>query len=133
MPDKYVRFAVVSRKRRNAKYDGLFVAAYELARGNSISPATREELNELLAWFQENLNIPKRFNKGGGKGYYRRETRGLSWFKPEANEHLTKAQRLGVLLGRAGVPVLQYQASRVGYIVYEDDHLVAAEPFADLT
>jgi hypothetical protein len=83
----------------------------------------------LLAWFENNLAVPHRFNRSKSKGYYRRKASGVSWLKPTASEHLVKLRALASILKDHGHEVSQVTTDRPGYVVFEDDHQVIAEPF----
>ena len=48
---KYIRFTVQPRKGKWAAEDGIFVAAYALARGDELTAAARDHLVDLLTWF----------------------------------------------------------------------------------
>ena len=109
--------------------EGVFGAAHDLCRGTLISIADRHSLEGLLSWFGDNLATPKRFNRSKSKGYYRRRTGGVSWFKPTAVEHITKMRALIAILEENGYRVFQITTNRPGYVVFEDDHQVVAEPF----
>ena len=109
--------------------EGVFGAAYELRDGTLISASDRQSLEDLLAWFKANLAIPARFNSSKSKGYYRRRTAGRSWLKPTAGEHIVKMRALIVILENNGYQVSQIITDRPGYVVFEDDHQVVAEPF----
>ena len=65
------------------------------------------------------------------KGFYRRNTRGIAWFKDCATEHLARMQEMKTLLEQYGHPVVMLSESRVGYLIYEDAFQVVAEPFSD--
>ena len=111
---------------------GFFSVAYEMERLPELDQHTLGRLEETLHWFRQNLPIPARFNRSKSKGFYRRTaTRGLSWFKPTAEEHLAKAFALAALLEENGYAVEVLRTSRPGYIVYEDQYQVVAEPFSD--
>jgi hypothetical protein len=129
---KYIRFTVEPRKGKRVAEDGIFVAAYALSRGNELTAAAFDHLVDLLTWFSSNLAAPPRFNRSGGKGWHRRDTRGLSWFKPEASEHIAKIRELVAFLEQHDIYTRQFEETHVGYIVYEDDHQIVAEPFSDL-
>lgn len=128
---KYVRFTVLSKWGNQALDDGIFTSAYELRGGDGLSALDRQHLEELLAWFRNNLTIPARFNKAGGKRWNRDDPRGLSWFKLSAVEHLAKIRELAALVECYGYIVQQCVEAKIGYIVFEDKHQVVAEPFAD--
>jgi hypothetical protein len=109
--------------------EGIFGAAHDLCRSTRISIADRQSLEGLLSWFGDNLATPKRFNSSKSKGYYRRRTAGVSWFKPTAVEHITRMRALSAILEKNGYRVSQITTNRPGYVVFEDDHQVVAEPF----
>jgi len=95
--------------------------------GGAIEHAIRQELN----WFRNNLPVPTRFNRSRSKGYYRRGTKGISWFKDSAAECLARMHVLRQIAETHGQPITVVTEDRVGYIVDEDDVQVVAEPFAD--
>jgi hypothetical protein len=109
--------------------EGIFGAAYDLREGTRISTSDRQSLDGLLAWLDVNLAKPQRFNSSKSKGYYRRRTAGISWLKPTAAEHIAKMRALIAILERNGYQVSQTITDRPGYVVFEDDHQVVAEPF----
>jgi hypothetical protein len=124
-----LRFVLPRAHPDSGVEEGIFGAAYDLRDGALISPSDRQALEILLAWFRANLSIPERFNTSRSKGYYRRKTAGISWLKFTATEHIAKMQELGALLERNGYQVSQITSTKPGYIVFEDDHQVIAEPF----
>ncbi|MFY7916503.1 MAG: hypothetical protein ACOVPA_17750, partial [Rubrivivax sp.] len=54
-----------------------------------------------------------------------------SWFKDTAAEHIRQMRLLADILERHGIQVDMLRTRRPGYVVYEDDHQVAAEPYSD--
>jgi len=92
---------------------------------------TDEELRRALQWLDENLAVPDRFNRTTSKGWYRRQTRGLSWLRVSATEHVVVMRRLAETVSKAGYVVRELRTERAGYVTYEDDHQVIAEPFRD--
>jgi hypothetical protein len=109
--------------------EGIFGVAHELREGSLISVSDRQLLEGLLAWFGANLATPQRFNTSKSKGYYRRKTGGISWLKPTATEHIARMRALVAMLEKYGYQVSQITTNRPGYVVFEDDHQVVAEPF----
>jgi hypothetical protein len=93
------------------------------------SVADRQTLEGVLSWFEDNLAVPQRFNSSKSKGYYRRRAAGISWLKPTATEHIAKMRALVAVLQNNGYQVSQIITERPGYLVFEDDHQVVAEPF----
>jgi hypothetical protein len=60
------------------------------------------------------------------------EKRTLSWFKDTAFDHIAKIRELVAILENHGAYVRMLKAKRVGYVVYEDEFQIVAEPFSDL-
>ena len=54
-------------------------------------------------------------------------------FRGSKTAQLSTLRELVAILETHGVPVRMLKAQRVGYVVYEDEHQVVAEPFADMT
>ena len=111
--------------------EGFLQAAGTLADNELTDRFIMERIDSLRVWFCDNLELPERFSKTTSKGYYRRETKGLSWFKPSAKKHISKAFELKGILEECGYEVEVLKESRIGYVVYEDEYQVVAEPFAD--
>jgi hypothetical protein len=127
----FIRFSVRKRDRDSGVESGALQAAYGLRDDPSVPIGDREALAETLLWFETHLETPARFNRTTSKGHYRRQTRGIAWFKDTANEHLAQMYALKVLLERYGHFVEVVKEPRVGYIVWEDAYQVIAEPFTD--
>ena len=79
----------------------------------------------------KNLDVPDRFNKTTSKGWYRRETRGISWLRGSADECVKAFRALAEVVKRCGCEVSEVWENRVGYVIYEDEVQVVAEPFRD--
>ena len=129
MPAKYVRFCL-NDGEGNAEGRGLLSVAYAYLEEDSAS-SNRERIGELVRWFELNLPVPQRFNRTRSKGFYRRETKGLSWFKDEATAHISAMRELATCLEQDGYSVAMLRTSRPGYVIYEDEHQLIAEPFED--
>ncbi|KIC47022.1 hypothetical protein RA28_04745 [Ruegeria sp. ANG-S4] len=127
----FVRFVCPDPVVGMAARSGFFCAAYELNEAQTLDPYSQARLEHLLQWFREHLAVPTRFNSSKSKGAFHRDTRGLSWFKPNASEALSKSYELIALLAENGYVIETLRSDRVGYVVYEDDHQIVAEPFAD--
>lgn len=124
-----LRFVLQRSHPDSGVAEGVFGAAYELRDGTVIAASDRSSLKDLLAWFRANLAVPPRFNRSKSRGHYRRRGTGISWFKPTADEHIAKMRALIIILEKNGYHVSQITTDRPGYIVFEDDHQVVAEPF----
>jgi len=75
--------------------------------------------------------VHRRFSRSASKGYYRRATKGIAWFRDDAVEHISRMFELKRVMEANGHSVHVVRENRVGYIVYEDDVQVIAELFAD--
>jgi hypothetical protein len=109
---------------------GVFVAAYDLYYNSRLPDYETEQLRALFDWFNLNLERPARFSRSrryGGAG------RAVCWFKPTANAHLSKIHEMIFILENNGVLIRMIKANKVGYVVYEDEHQIVAEPFSDMS
>ena len=102
-----LRFVLQRRHPDTGVAEGVFGAAYELRDGTVIAASDRSK----------------------SKGYYRKRGTGISWLKPTADEHIAKIRALITILEKNGYHVSQITTDRPGYVVFEDDHQVVAEPF----
>jgi hypothetical protein len=62
---------------------------------------------------------------------YHKNKIALSWFKDSAVAALQRTRRLAEILESCGVAVEMITTERPGFLVYEDEYQVVAEPFAD--
>ena len=127
----FIRFILEKKHPDSGKNEGLFALAYQLRDCGDVAEGDRQDLTEALKWFDLNLPIPDRFNRSRSKGYYRRATRGIAWLRDTSRECISRMYCLKRLLETHDHQVSVIHETRIGYIVYEDDHQVVAEPFAD--
>lgn len=127
----FVRFVLPHNHPDSGLPEGVFRAAYRLRDAIPAGSRQRAALDGLVRWLDKNLPTPSRFNRTKSKGYYHRKTRGISWLKESATEHIARMQELANILGEHGYGVTMIRETRVGYVVYEDECQVVAEPFAD--
>lgn len=127
----FIRFVRPNKVETMAAREGFFCAAYEMRNDPDLNPHIADQLEVLLAWFRENLTIPVKFNKSKSKGSWRRDAKGLSWFKEDATDAIRKSFELIRLLEESGYIVEIIRCERVGYVVYEDENQIVAEPFSD--
>jgi hypothetical protein len=128
---RFIRFVLAQRRPDSAVEVGTFRLAYELRDAPHVEAAGRSVLAENLTWFEKNLETPTRFNRTKSKGFYRRKTRGIAWFKDAATEPLARMHQIKTVLEQYGHPVMMLSEPRVGYVIYEDAFQVVAEPFSD--
>ena len=127
----FIRFVQARRHPESGVEDGLFSLAYERRDSPQIAAEDRTTLADALKWFAQRLETPSRFNRTKSKGHYRRNTRGIAWFKDTASEHLAWMHEIKQVLERNGHVIEMLSEARVGYIVYEDAVQVVAEPFSE--
>jgi hypothetical protein len=123
----FLRFSVVGPDHENTGQPlGEFQAGYRAVRGSLLTPENETRTLELLAWFDKHLDTPRRFAKARKPSA---QPKAISWFKPTALAHIAKARELVELLRPAGVEIVMSTTRTPGYVVYEDDFQIAAEPF----
>ena len=128
----YVRFVTGEIDQESEREVGLFIAIGTLRDAGKLLTYEREHHDAIRRWFDQNLEKPKRFTNSKPP-YYRKKSKAISWFKDSANEHISKIWELAAILQAHGVHVRILKTDRPGYIVYEDEYQVTAEPFADAT
>jgi hypothetical protein len=127
----YLRFVRPNRLESTGYREGFFCAAYELRDRADVSEATLQNLRSKLVWFSDNLKTPGSFTSTRSKGGSWKITKGLSWFKSDANEMLQKSYDLIYLLREQGYQIEMLRSERIGRVLYEDQHQAVAEPFSD--
>jgi len=119
---EYVRF-VIGRKDEDSNVEqGIFQAVARALEWHDITGSDADELNELRAWFNENLEKPTSFGRD-------KLRLGICWFKTDANEHISRIWEMVRILERHGVYVKKIRTDRPGYLIYEDEWQLVAEPF----
>ncbi|MES2221780.1 MAG: hypothetical protein V4587_12540, partial [Acidobacteriota bacterium] len=88
----------------------------------TITGADADQLDNLRMWFSENLEKPASFGRG-------QHNLGICWFKVTASEHIKRIWHMVRILERHGIYVKKIKTEKPGYMVYEDDWQVVAEPF----
>jgi hypothetical protein len=124
MKSKYVRFASPENR-------GIFQISFDLVNDyDLLSTEDRNELRSLLDWFIKNLKVPDKFVKTKSKGWYRKDTVALSWFKESATQYIDKARLMKTIVSKY-ISILETITEHPGYVTYEDDHQLVAIPFKD--
>ncbi|WP_163831153.1 hypothetical protein [Spartinivicinus ruber] len=82
----------------------------------------------MLSWFNDNLDAPTWLAKSKKPNA---RFVALSWFKDTAIKHIKQMRKIAAILESRDIAVTQTRTERPGYIVYEDDYQVAAEPYSD--
>lgn len=119
---EYVRF-VIGRKDEDSHVEqGIFQAAARALEWQEITGSDADELNELRAWFTENLEKPTSFGRD-------KLRLGICWFKTGSSEHISRIWEMVRVLERNGIYVKKVRTDKPGYVIYEDEWQLVAEPF----
>ena len=124
----YIRFVIQTKDNDSGHRQGLFQALAELKQADILKEKDLCKYKEIYNWFRNNLKAPCRFSRSA-KPHAKNVA--ISWFKDMANEHIAKMHSLRQILEDYGISVDVIRTNRPGYIVYEDRHQIAAEPFND--
>lgn len=119
---EYVRFVIGRKDTRCHVEQGIFHAAAQALECQSITGSDADELNELRAWFNENLEKPTAFGRST-------LPLGICWFKTGSIEHISRIREMVNILERNGIYVKKIRTDRPGYVIYEDEWQLVAEPF----
>ena len=128
----YLRFVVDRIHGESGRELGVFHAVGNLRDWGRLSREEEARHDWIRKWFNENLEKPTRFT-AAKRPFYRKQARAISWFKDSAREHISRVRELVAILEHHGVSVRMLKTDRVGYIVYEDEYQIVAEPFAKET
>ncbi|TAL37171.1 MAG: hypothetical protein EPN97_05760 [Alphaproteobacteria bacterium] len=109
---------------------GVFQSIFKLRDAGKLGIEEEKTLDTISRWFDKNLAKPTRFT-ASKPPYYRKKSKAISWFKDSAGEHILRVNELIVILKRHGISVRVVKAARVGYVTYEDEYQIVAEPFSD--
>lgn len=119
---EYVRF-VIGRKDEDSHVEqGIFQAVGRALEWDQITGQDAEELDELREWFGTYLGKPTSFGRD-------RLRLGICWFKTHATDHIARIWEMVKILERNGIYVKKIRTDRPGYLIYEDEWQIVAEPF----
>jgi hypothetical protein len=119
---EYIRF-VIGRKDEDSHVEqGIFQAAALALEWQNITGSDADELNELRGWFSENLEKPTSFGRG-------KLRLGICWFKTGSAQHISRIWEMVQILERNGIYVKKIRTDKPGYVIYEDEWQLVAEPF----
>jgi hypothetical protein len=125
----YLRFVVPNIDRDSQRPLGMFQAVYDLRSWGWLSPHEEHQHDLIRDWFSAHLERPARFT-ASKPPYHNKQKRAICWFKDSAKEHIRQARSLAKILDNHCVPVTTLTTRHVGYVVYEDEFQITAEPFA---
>jgi hypothetical protein len=125
----YLRFVVAEIHHASGKQLGVFHAVRYLREDGELFPHEEDQHDLVKKWFSKNLDTPTRFT-ASKPPLGRKQSKAISWFKETAKEHIARIRILVAILENHGVSVQMLKTDRVGYVVYEDEYQIVAEPFA---
>ncbi len=125
-----IRFVTLKIDSDSHQAEGVFIAAGTLEDEGYLPDYEREQLKNLLRWFRDNLDVPDRFTRSTRP---RSPGKAICWIRDSAQEHIEKLWEIVWILENHGVQVRLIKTERPGYVVYEDEFQVAAEPFKEGT
>ena len=123
----FIRFVSGEMDESSHVLAGLFCAARRLWVDDDVPDYELDALDELRIWFGRNLWSP--FDFLPECELY---DRAVCWFKPSAREHLARAWELVSLLERNNILIWVVKSPKTGYVYYEDEEQVFAEPYRDV-
>ena len=124
----YIRFIIHKLDDRSGKRQGLFQAMSDLEDAGALNEYEELEYAEIYEWFRENLKKPRSFSRSTEPDAPKVA---LSWFRHTATEHVSRMYRICQILADHGILVEVLRTERPGFIVYQDEFQVTAEPLRD--
>ena len=128
MRHRFVRFVTTQIDADSHRRRGALGAAYDFVDSKRLPKADEDELRALHDWFEDHLEIPRRFSRSRRSGAAHKA---ISWFKSTARDHVRRMRELCRILNENGIATEMITSARPGYVVFEDEHQVAAVPFAE--
>lgn len=119
---EFIRFVIGSKDDESHVERGVFQAVAQALEWKDITGSDAEQLNELEEWFNKNLKKPSSFGRD-------KLRLGICWFKTDATEHISRIWEMVQILERNGIYVKKIRTDKPGYVIYEDDWQLVAEPF----
>ena len=123
----FIRFLSSEIDERSQVAAGLFIAASKLRWTDALPDYEFDALSELKNWF--NIHLESAFDHLPRDNRYERA---VCWFKSTAHEHLARAWEMIAILDRNDVLIWTIRSRKTGYVYYEDEAQVFAEPFDDV-
>jgi hypothetical protein len=125
----FVRFVTPIIHPQSRVSSGLF-RAFDLYEDQDLIPACYlDRADELFEWFNDNLPVPDRLSRVVGRF---RIAFGVCWLKPSAVDHICYMWDLAAIYEASGIPVQLLKSSRPGYLLYEDEFQIVAQPTTSL-
>lgn len=124
----FIRFVISKNDEDSGRRQGIFQTLVDARDDDLLLEHEVDRVKEIHNWFNEHLKKPASFNKSARHNTL---NKAISWYKDTANEHISYMRELAYILENHGIFVETIYTDRPGYIVYEDEHQITAEPFDD--
>ena len=124
----YIRFVVAEIDEDSQSELGVFHALGHLRDQGKLFGYEEEQHDVIRDWFNHHLEKPTRLT-ASKPPFSAKKNKAISWFKDTAHAHLDKMRNMVAILENHGVLVRMLTTDRVGYVVYEDEFQIVAEPF----
>jgi hypothetical protein len=125
----YVRFNAVYKSKTKEIHGVFSVAGYLFVnvtdRTNTGRSEDEKKLWELNNWFRYNLELPDKIRRSNDQTAL---PTAVSWFKVSASEHIKNLREISSIIECHGAIVEFLHTDKPGYILYEDEYQVFAEP-----
>lgn len=118
---EYIRFVVDRKDGESHAERGIFQAAAQALEWHDIAGSDADELKNLLWWFSEYLEKPTSLGRD-------KLRRGICRFKDGSTEHISRIRKMVQILERNGIYVKKIRTNKPGYLIYEDEWQMVAEP-----
>jgi hypothetical protein len=105
----------------------LFQAVSDLRDGEYLSKDERIAVEEIFKWLVKNLPAPKRFSRSSK---HSAQAVAISWFRSIAHEYIKQMQEFACIPYIHDVQTKVIKSQRQGYVVYEDEFQIVAQPFS---
>ena len=122
----YVRFVINEIDESTGVERGIIQAMFRLWRSGALSTHEETWWADIRSWLNLDLDEPDRLARSRRPGAH---ACAISWFKASATTHIARAREVCALLAQHDIASKMLTSDRPGYIVYEDEFQVAAEPF----
>ena len=113
----YVRIAVERVDPDSGEPEGIFTAAYRLARSTDLPETVQLKVRRTLRWFVRNLHVPKNVTREA-----------IYWFRGDSTQCIEKVWNLVRLVRAEGAEPRMMVTVDPGRIVYRDALQVGAVP-----
>jgi hypothetical protein len=123
----YLRFVIDKHDEDSNEPQGLFQAIADLRDDGHLSEEECVTVKKTFKWFNKNLPVPRRFSRSSKRTA---KSVAISWFKPSAEACIKQMQELASILSIHDIPTKVIKTRRPGYVVYEDNYQIVAQPFS---